>query len=91
MVYCVCSGGVKNAHMSFIENSTATAEDKPPTNTAPGNCGGAKEESHAVTFLYRLVVGQAHKSYGLNVARAAGMDEELIDLAARKSAEMRDR
>lgn len=90
-----CSGGVKNAHMSFIENSTATAEDESPTNKdddAPGNRGGgAKAESHGVTFLYRLVVGQAHKSYGLNVARAAGMDEELIDLAARKSAEMRDR
>lgn len=94
-----CSGGVKNAHMSFIENSTATAEDEPPTNKevdATGNCGGGAEPdrkaaSHGVTFLYRLVVGQAHKSYGLNVARAAGMDEELIDLAARKSAEMRDR
>ena len=91
-----CSGTVKNAHMSFIENSTATAEGEPHTNeevaaAAPGNCGGAKAESHGVTFLYRLVVGQAHKSYGLNVARAAGMDEELIDLAARKSAEMRDR
>lgn len=89
----VCSGGVKNAHMSFIENSTAAAEEV----DAIGSCGGGgatperKAESHGVTFLYRLVVGQAHKSYGLNVARAAGMDEELIDLAARKSAEMRDR
>lgn len=84
--------------MSFIENSAATPEDGPPTNKeeaeAPGNCSGgakAESESHGVTFLYRLVLGQAHKSYGLNVARAAGMDEELIDLAARKSAAMRDR
>ena len=80
--------------MSFIEDSKATAEDEPLTSNeadAPGNCDGSKAESHGVTFLYRLVVGQAHKSYGLNVARAAGMDEELIKLAARKSAEMRDR
>lgn len=89
------SGGVKNAHMSFIENSTATTEGEQHTNQevdAAGNSGsGSKGESQGVTFLYRLVVGQAHKSYGLNVARAAGMDEALIDLAARKSAEMRDR
>eukprot|EP00752_Nemacystus_decipiens_P013477 g11936.t1 len=88
------SGGIKNAHMSFIENSTANAEDEPPTTKdveAPGTCGNARAGSHGVTFLYRLVAGQAHKSYGLNVARAAGMDEQLIDLAAKKSAEMRDR
>lgn len=53
--------------------------------------GGRLEEAQGVTFLYRLVVGQAHRSYGLNVARAAGMDEDMIQLAARKSAEMRDR
>ena len=84
------SGGVKNAHLSFIENDEADG-----AGSDSGGGGGVnperKAESHGVTFLYRLVVGQAHKSYGLNVARAAGMDEELINLAARKSAEMRDR
>lgn len=53
--------------------------------------GGRLEEAQGVTFLYQLVVGQAHRSYGLNVARAAGMDEDMIALAARKSVEMRDR
>lgn len=56
-----------------------------------GNGRKSKEEAQGVTFLYRLVVGQAHRSYGLNVARSAGMDEAMIELAARKSAEMRDR
>lgn len=85
--------------MSFIEDSTAATTEETPVNEGVGESGGAggvgnpirNAEARGVTFLYRLVVGQAHKSYGLNVARAAGMDEALIDLAARKSAEMRDR
>lgn len=87
--YPVFSGGVKNAHMSFIENPTTTAVEQP----AHGVDSARKQrgEAQGVTFLYRLVVGQAHRSYGLNVARAAGMDEDMIDLAARKSGEMRDR
>ncbi len=74
--------------MSFIENDEAddTVIDSGDGDVNPER----KSESHGVTFLYRLVVGQAHKSYGLNVARAAGMDEDLINLAARKSAEMRE-
>ncbi|CAB1105332.1 unnamed protein product [Ectocarpus sp. CCAP 1310/34] len=94
------SGTVKNAHMSFIEDSAAASTEETPVNeqevgeSAGGSgVGNLKRntEARGVTFLYRLVVGQAHKSYGLNVARAAGMDEALIELAARKSAEMRDR
>lgn len=91
------SGGVKNAHMSFIENPMTTAAEETPKHgevdaTGVGNVSTKlKPESHGVTFLYRLVIGQAHKSYGLNVARAAGLDEELIELAAKKSAGMRDR
>ncbi|CAM9797913.1 unnamed protein product, partial [Ectocarpus sp. 12 AP-2014] len=94
------SGTVRNAHMSFIEDSAAaTTEETPVNQQEVGESGGGggvgnpkrNTEARGVTFLYRLVVGQAHKSYGLNVARAAGMDEALIDLAARKSAEMRDR
>lgn len=90
---------MKNAHMSFIENTPTTGSEN-----AVGDEGTEDNESSSgeqdngrvgiaqgVTFLYRLVVGQAHRSYGLNVARAAGMDEEMIKLASKKSAEMRDR
>lgn len=87
--------------MSFIEDSTTATTEETSVNeeaevgesAGGGGFGNPKRNAKArgVTFLYRLVVGQAHKSYGLNVARAAGMDEALIDLAARKSAEMRDR
>lgn len=98
------SGGVKNAHMSFIENTAKSVEPTVPQDVGRKDGGGegddrtevgggqaAGREAQGVTFLYRLVVGQAHRSYGLNVARAAGMDEEMIALAATKSAEMRDR
>lgn len=96
------SGKVKNAHMSFIENTTSTAEEQ-PSSDADGRDGGSKSgevegrgpeqkgEAQGVTFLYQLVIGQAYRSYGLNVARAAGMDEDMIKLAAIKSAEMRNR
>ncbi|CAM9167363.1 unnamed protein product, partial [Scytosiphon promiscuus] len=96
------SGLVKNAHMSFIEDPIAvpaeeTTERENASSDGESRSSGdgpkphRKVESHGVTFLYRLVVGQAHRSYGLNVARAAGMDEKLIELAARKSVEMRDK
>ncbi|KAJ9655158.1 Mismatch repair protein msh3 [Neophaeococcomyces mojaviensis] len=41
-----------------------------------------------VTFLYEVGEGTAHRSYGLNVARLAGLDTSVIDLARAKSAEL---
>lgn len=75
---------------------TTAAEETPQHEEVDAACAGdintkLKAESNGVTFLYRLVVGHAHKSYGLNVARAAGMDEKLIEIATKKSAEMRVR
>lgn len=40
-----------------------------------------------VTFLYKLVEGMCPKSYGINVARLAGLPEEVITHAAKKSHE----
>lgn len=81
--------------MSFLENQPTVASEMTSSdeNGIAAGAGGKGRGGSApgVTFLYRLVVGQAHRSYGLNVARAAGMDEEMINLASQKSAEMRDR
>ncbi len=44
-----------------------------------------------MTFLYRLREEGAARSYGLNVARMAGMDAELLALAAVKSRELEAR
>jgi DNA mismatch repair protein MSH6 len=41
-----------------------------------------------VTFLYALREGACPKSYGVNVARLAGLPESVLKLAAEKSAEM---
>ncbi|CAM9141631.1 unnamed protein product, partial [Laminaria digitata] len=91
-------GKVKNAHMSFVEDAPTDAtgegqeqEQEQEEPTHDGTARKRRKEAQGVTFLYRLVVGQAHRSYGLNVARSAGMDEDMLELAAIKSAEMRDR
>ena len=46
--------------------------------------------SDNVTFLYEVGEGVAHRSYGLNVARLAGLDMSVIDLARDKSGELEE-
>lgn len=41
-----------------------------------------------ITFLYEVVNGVAHRSYGLNVARLADVPKSVIDIAAEKSKEL---
>jgi DNA mismatch repair protein MSH3 len=48
---------------------------------------GASGREASVTFLYKLVRGVAPSSFGLNVARMAGLPPALITLAARKAAD----
>lgn len=45
--------------------------------------GGLEE----VTFLYKLAQGTCPKSYGVNVARLAGMPDTILERAAKRSAE----
>ena len=49
---------------------------------ASGDGEGAEE----VTFLYTLTEGACPKSYGVNVARLAGLPESVLGCAARRSA-----
>lgn len=42
----------------------------------------------SVTFLYRLVEGVAERSYGLNVARLAGIPRDIFEVASKKSSEL---
>lgn len=49
------------------------------------------EDGHSdVTFLYEVGEGVAHRSYGLNVARLAGLPTGVLDVAAVKSAQMEE-
>ncbi|MGV3488329.1 MAG: DNA mismatch repair protein MutS [Tuberibacillus sp.] len=42
---------------------------------------GAMEEDGKVVFLHKVMEGQADKSYGIHVAKLAGLPDELIDRA----------
>lgn len=46
--------------------------------------GGLEE----VTFLYKLCPGACPKSYGVNVARLAGMPESILQRASARSSEL---
>lgn len=47
-----------------------------------------EDGSGDVTFLYEVGEGVAHRSYGLNVAKLAGLPKTLIDKAGQESAKM---
>ncbi len=61
---------VKNYHMGYIEENVSNDLSPIPQ----------------ITFLYTLEAGTAHRSYGLNVAKLAGISDEVI-IAAHKKAE----
>ena len=64
-----------NHHMSFIANACQSKEED--------NINENHKES--IIFLYKVVEGIAEKSYGLNVARLAGIDGAIIQKAFQKS------
>lgn len=43
-----------------------------------------------ITFLYEVGEGVAHRSYGLNVAKLAGLPKSLLDEASRRSGQMEE-
>ncbi|EME79964.1 uncharacterized protein MYCFIDRAFT_204401 [Pseudocercospora fijiensis CIRAD86] len=49
-----------------------------------------EREGAEITFLYEVGEGVAHRSYGLNVARLAGLPRSLLEEAGRKSKEMEE-
>jgi len=52
---------------------------------SPASSAGGEEE---VTFLYKLRPGACPKSYGVNVARLAGLPQPLLQLAAQQAAKL---
>lgn len=50
--------------------------------------GSTKGGTEEVTFLYTLSPGACPKSYGVNVARLAGMPESILRRAGARSAEL---
>ena len=46
--------------------------------------GGEGDPIPSVTFLYHVVNGAAGRSYGLNVARLAGIASEILNMHGRQ-------
>ncbi|XP_061172820.1 DNA mismatch repair protein Msh3-like [Saccostrea echinata] len=67
---------VGNFHMGFIVHEDNGSDD---------------EDKQTITFLYQLVRGMAARSYGLNVARLAGIPQSIIKTAAQLSSQLEDK
>ena len=69
---------VANYHMSFFKGPAVPQQ----------NDDDSGKEDQDLVFLYQLEPGVASDSYGLNVAKLAGLSPEIRACAARKSAEL---
>ncbi|XP_060066671.1 DNA mismatch repair protein Msh3-like [Ylistrum balloti] len=72
-------GIVQNFHMSFFLNDEEEAVGD------AAQSGSDTSATESITFLYQLVMGVAGRSYGLNVARLAGVHPNIIQRAACQS------
>lgn len=69
---------VGNYHMGFLVNEDESKQESGDTEQVPDS----------VTFLYQISRGIASRSYGLNVAKLAGVPGEILKRAAHKSEEL---
>jgi len=58
--------------------------------SAPENIDGREVDDSTITFLYTLGPGICPKSFGINVARMAGLPEEVLVAAKRISTEFEE-
>jgi len=68
---------IANFHMAFMAHEEEQKQDKAST-------------GETITFLYKLIRGYSKKSYGLNVAKLAGLPDSLLQTAREKSQEYED-
>ncbi len=52
-----------------------------------GGDGALEEDCDRITFLYKFIEGECPRSFGMNVARMAGLPQEVMDMAKAKSRE----
>ena len=92
------------AYMDCIERREGEGGGLEEENGGGGDGGGGgeanKEEQSSslsasasvphITFLYKLVSGVAKRSFGLNVARLAGLPEKVVAAAARHAAALEE-
>lgn len=62
------------------------------TDSSPSSSpSSSKQKEEQVIFLYKLCQGSSPKSYGINVARLAGMPQAVIELALKQSQEFEEK
>ncbi|XP_028647406.2 DNA mismatch repair protein Msh3-like [Erpetoichthys calabaricus] len=69
---------VSNFHMAFLLNEPESKDQETSDDLQP----------EFITFLYLLTRGAAARSYGLNVAKLAGIPDKILQTAAFKSKEL---
>ncbi|PIA18694.1 hypothetical protein COEREDRAFT_38803 [Coemansia reversa NRRL 1564] len=74
---------VRSCHMSFVELSPVSINSEPPSTTTSAS------PIPEITFLYKLADGTSSDSFGLNVARIAGLPDSLLRCAKERAACMR--
>ncbi|KAI7354238.1 DNA mismatch repair protein [Hortaea werneckii] len=77
-------GRLRNVHMRFTETESSGQGEGDGDDDSGG--GGGKD----VTFLYQVGEGTAHRSYGLNVAKLAGLPRGLLEVARQRSQAMEE-
>ncbi|KAI0564619.1 DNA mismatch repair protein MutS [Gracilaria domingensis] len=81
---------VRAAYMNYVETQ-AKGTDAANGRQGLRSCRDsviAHKQSSRIVFLYKLTDGVAPSSYGLNVARLAGIPEEVVDEAQCKAVEL---
>lgn len=89
---------LRNVHVRFEEGDGKGDGEAEPDGCEDDAGGSETTETHNknikpdedITFLYSIAPGVAHRSYGLNVARLAGLPRDVIDLAREKSKELEE-
>lgn len=76
-------GRLVNYHMSFWGGQTTSTSSTSSTTSSldPTSLSSPTISSRDIIFLYRLVKGHCPLSYGLNVARLAGVPSSVLEKA----------
>jgi DNA mismatch repair protein MSH6 len=79
---------VQLGHMDCLVNNVPLPMEPQSSSSSPSTGKKSNPDDNVVeevTFLYKLCHGSSPKSYGINVAKLAGMPLELIQLAIQQS------
>jgi DNA mismatch repair protein MutS len=70
--------GARTLFATHFHELTGLADQLPH---ARNYCMAAREQGQEVVFLYRLIAGGADRSYGIQVARLAGIPDHVVERA----------